>query len=43
MLNTDPVAKELLKEFMVPMPNQGLTDQEVDAVIAYLKHESNTK
>lgn len=40
MLQSDPVAKELLKEFMVPMPNLGLTDQQVTALIAYLKSEN---
>lgn len=38
MLRTDPIAKEMLKEYMVPMPNQGLNDEEVDAVVEYIKH-----
>lgn len=38
MLRTDPIAKEMLKEYMVPMPNQGLNDEEVDAVVEYMKH-----
>jgi len=38
MLFSDPIAKKLLKEFMVPMPNQGVTQDEVKAIIAYLKH-----
>lgn len=42
MLRTDPVAKELLKEYMVPMPNQGLTDEEVAAVLEYMKHKDQT-
>lgn len=37
MLRTDAVAKELLREYLVPMPNQGLTDEEVTAVVEYLK------
>lgn len=41
MIRTDPTAKELLKEFLVPMPNQGLTDDDVKALIAYLKHEDS--
>ncbi len=41
MILTDPTAKELLKEFMVPMPNQGLTDQDVEALIAYLKYKDS--
>lgn len=39
MLKTDPIAKEMLKEYMVPMPNQGLSDKEVEALIAYMKYE----
>ena len=41
MVFTDPIAKELLAEYMVPMPNQGLTDQEVIEVITYLKSENS--
>ena len=41
MVFTDPIAKEMLKEFMVPMPNQGLTDEEVTQVIEYLKFEDS--
>lgn len=43
MVMTDPIAKELLMEYFVPMPNQGLTDEEVDLVIVYLKHEDSNK
>ena len=43
MIMTDPIAKELLKEYFVPMPNQGLTDEEVDEVIIYLKYEDSKK
>ncbi len=39
MIRTDPIAKEMLREYMVPMPNQGLTDKEVEGIIAYLKSE----
>lgn len=39
MLKTDPIAKEMLKEFFVPMPNQGLNDGEINAIISYLKQE----
>ena len=42
MLRTDPVAKEMLREYMVPMPNQGLTDEEVVAVLEYMKHKDQT-
>jgi mono/diheme cytochrome c family protein len=41
MILTDPTAKELLKEFFVPMPNQGLTDEDIQALISYLKHEDS--
>ena len=43
MVFSDPIAKELLAEYMVPMPNQGLTDQEVIEVITYLKYEDSKK
>lgn len=42
MLRTDPIAKEMLKEYMVPMPNQGLTDEEISAVLEYMKHKDQT-
>lgn len=41
MILTDPTAKEMLKEFLVPMPNQGLSDQDIKAIMAYLKHEDS--
>ena len=41
MILTDPTAKELLKEFLVPMPNQGLSDEDVEALIAYLKYKDS--
>jgi mono/diheme cytochrome c family protein len=41
MIMTDPIAKELLKEYFVPMPNQGLTDDDIEALMAYLKHEDS--
>ena len=40
---TDPIARELLKEYFVPMPNQGLTDEEVEEIIAYLKFKDSKK
>lgn len=39
MLYTDPSAKELLKVYLVPMPNQGLTGEEADILIEYFKYE----
>jgi nitrite reductase (NO-forming) len=41
MVFSDPIAKGLLAEYMVPMPNQGLTDQEVIEMITYLKYEDS--
>jgi len=44
MLKTDGVAKQLLKEFNnIPMPQQGLTDEEVIAIIEYLKAPGKVK
>ena len=37
MVMTDPIAKEMLKEYFVPMPNQNLTDEEVVYLIEYFK------
>lgn len=41
MVFTDPIAKEMLAEYMVPMPNQGLSDEEVVEIISYLKFEDS--
>ncbi|HML95649.1 MAG TPA: cytochrome c [Thermodesulfobacteriota bacterium] len=43
MVMTDPVAKEMLGVYMVPMPNLGLTDEEINALIEYLKSEDAAK
>lgn len=43
MVFTDPIAKEMLAEYMVPMPNQGLTDEEVNEIYLYLKLEDSQK
>ncbi len=44
MLRTDGLAKQLLKEFNnIPMPQQGLTDEEVVAIIEYLKAPEKIK
>ncbi len=37
MVMTDPIAKEMLKEYFVPMPNQGLNDEEIELLIDYFK------
>jgi len=41
MVFTDPIAKEMLKEYMVPMPNLGLTDEQVVYLIEYFKYEDS--
>ena len=41
MVFTDPIAKEMLQEYMVPMPNVGLTDEQVTYLIEYLKFEDS--
>ncbi len=44
MLKTDGLAKQLLVEFNnIPMPQQGLTDEEVIAIIEYLKSPEKVK
>jgi nitrite reductase (NO-forming) len=37
MVKTDPVGKELLGKYKVPMPNQNLTDAEIAEYLAYFK------
>ena len=37
MLQSDPIAKEMLVRFKVPMPNQNLSEAEVREYIAYFK------
>ena len=37
MLESDPIAKEMLVRFKVPMPNQNLSEAEVREYIAYFK------
>jgi nitrite reductase (NO-forming) len=43
MIMSDPVAKELLQQYMVPMPNQGLTPQDIEALIDYFEYEDSNK
>ncbi|MGH7851356.1 MAG: c-type cytochrome [Thermodesulfobacteriota bacterium] len=43
MLMSDPIAKEMLGIYMVPMPNQGLSDGEIDALIDYFEYEDSNK
>jgi len=37
MLQTDPKAKELLAKWKLPMPNQGLSEDEIKQYLAYFK------
>lgn len=37
MLATDPIARQLLEEYLTPMPSYGLTAKEIDLVIKYLE------
>ncbi len=37
MLQNDPMAKALLDKWKIPMPNQGLSDDEIKQYIAYFK------
>ena len=37
MLQTDAAAKALLDKWKIPMPNQGLGDEEIKQYIAYFK------
>ncbi len=43
MIMTDPVAKEMLGVYMVPMPNLGLSDEEIQTLIDYFKYEDSNK
>lgn len=37
MVQSDPIGKELLAQYKIPMPNQNLSDQEIDGYLAYFK------
>ena len=41
MTKEDPIAKQLLAEYVQQMPNQGLTQDEAMAVIEYFKHKDH--
>lgn len=43
MVMSDPIAREMLGVYMVPMPNLGLTDEEINALLEYLKSEDAAK
>lgn len=37
MVKTDPIGKEMLAKYKVPMPNQNVSDQEIREYLAYFK------
>ncbi len=37
MLQSDPAAKQMLEKYKLPMPNQGLSEAEIRAYVAYFK------
>ena len=37
MIKEDPTAKDLFKTFMTPMPNQGVPEADLPALMSYLK------
>src|SRR4030095_5502670 len=41
MVKTDPIAHDLFAKFMLQMPNQGLTPEQVTDVIAYFRHKDH--
>ena len=43
MIYTDPIAKQLLQEYLAPMPNLGLTDRKIGALISCFKHVDSEK
>lgn len=43
MVMTDPVAKQMLQEFLVPMPNQGLNDEEIEVLIEFFEYNDSQK
>lgn len=41
MVEKHPETKKLLAEFFIPMPNQGLTQEEARQVLEHLREEAN--
>jgi len=39
MLEKDPIAKELLATYLIKMPNQGVTPEQAQAIIMYLREQ----
>jgi Cytochrome c len=42
MLETDPIAKEMLTKYKIPMPNQNASDQEIKGYLAYFNGRMST-
>ena len=41
MLEKDPIAKELLATYLIKMPNQGVTPEQAQAIIMYLREQDS--
>jgi len=41
MLEKDPIAKELLATYLIRMPNQGVTPEQAQAIIMYLREQDS--
>ena len=41
MTKQDPTAKQLFAQFMLQMPNQGLSSAQADSVLEFLKHKNH--
>jgi mono/diheme cytochrome c family protein len=41
MTKQDPIAKQLFAQFMLQMPNQGLSSAQADSVLEFLKHKNH--
>ena len=37
MVQKDPIAKDLLKQFLSPMANQSMTEEETRAILEYFR------
>lgn len=41
MTKQDPIARQLFAQFMLQMPNQGLSSAQADSVLEFLKHKNH--
>jgi mono/diheme cytochrome c family protein len=41
MTKQDPIARQLFAQFMLQMPNQGLSSTQADSVLEFLKHKNH--